>query len=1173
MNRIPYCLLICAALGANLIFAADNSRKPNIVIVITDDQGYGDLGSRGNPIIKTPNLDKLHDEAIRLTNFHVSTTCAPSRGALMTGRHTNRLNVFHTISGRSLLFEDELLLPEVLADNGYVNGMFGKWHLGDNYPFRPGDRGFHEVVRHGGGGITQGPDYWGNDYFDDTYWHNGEMKSYEGYCTDVFFDEALRFIETNSDQPFFCYIATNAPHAPYNVPEEYLNIYKDVPDLPERFQRFYGMITNIDDNVKRLESKLSELGLRDNTIFIFMTDNGTAGGNQIFDGGLRGGKGSEYEGGHRVPFFLRWPDGDLGGGKDIDTLLAHYDVLPTFVDLLDLDFTARKPLDGMSFVPLLTQKNPTWPNRILYMDTQRLQNLIKYQKYTVMDQDWRLVNGNELYNVTEDLGQENNVIEQYPEVTQRLAAGYERWWQSFMDEGVSERYAYIKVGTEHENPSRISSHDMLTGKHGHAWHQYGAANASQATGRWKIEFVEDGEYRIFLRRFPRESGLAINAVFPAQDKQLELERTFPASTKDDFTQAYLYVANLSGSQKIGAGQAEVVFQQFIPAGKYDMEAQLIDQDGRVHPAYYVYIEKLDGDHDDFEGVVVTNPSFGKTGTSAYTPEIRASMKELYEDKFGLFVHFGPYAQLEGMWDGNEVTAEWIMNRANIPIKDYEKHAASKFMPDKFNAKQWVDIAESAGMRFIVVTSKHHDGFAMYDSAHPYNLVDFAGFGRDLLKELSDECARRDMNLGFYYSQSQDWHEKGAHGNSWDFPANQPQELFDAYFQEKAVPQVEELTTNYGDIFMIWFDTPVKMDDDKCEQMMDIVRKNQPGALVNSRLGQGYGHFDVALDNGNTPSVSTATWLPDLKIPWQTHQSVTEGGWGYTSFGGEHDRSDEYTDFVYSLCRIVCYGGVYLLNVGPRPDGTVPESQVKSIQAIGEWLEVNGESIYGADPSPLKFPPFAITSKPGKLYLHLKDLDQETVRLDGILTKVTNAYCLADPRQKSLTFSQDGARLEIYVPNQLRQPRITVVVLDIAGEYARVVDETLRQDNSGVIKLPVAKCEFTTRRIGYDYEHEVTHRWGEHPAQGLVWTVNVTEPGIFTVVSEDNGSDDYIYRLITNDSELELDSAGETEEITHKRHAGTIRIDAPGIQKIAVYPKNAFRSSRYHFKGLQLIPVK
>ena len=565
---------------------------PNVIIVITDDQGKNDLSCMGNPYIKTPNLDKFYGKSVRFTNYHVSTTCAPTRGSLMTGRHTNRVNVFHTITGRSLLFEDEVILPQIFAQNGYTNGMFGKWHLGDNYPYRPEDRGFHEVVRHGGGGISQGPDYWGNDYFDDTYWHNGETEKYEGYCTDVFFAEAMDFIEENKDKPFFCYISTNAPHAPLNLPEKYFNLYKDMDDLEERFQRFYGMVTNIDDNFKLLEEKLDELNLTDNTILIFTTDNGTAGGNRVFDAGMKGSKGSVYEGGHRVPFFIRWPNGQLTGGKDMDHLVAHYDLLPTFVDLLGFDFIPVKPLDGKSLKPLLYDADPNWANRILYMDTQRKQNLIKYKTYTVMDDNWRLVNGSELYDINADLGQTKNVIEQHPEAAARLAEGYEKWWQSIMAEGPNERYGYIKVGSPKENPSRISAHDMLTGKHGGAWHQHGATTAAQNTGRWKIEFVEDGEYSITLRRFPRESGLAINATFPALERTVKNDRPMPAGEKSDFEQAYVYVAGVEGNEKIGSRQEEVTFTGKVPAGKYDMEAQLIDKDGRVYPAYYIYIEKV-----------------------------------------------------------------------------------------------------------------------------------------------------------------------------------------------------------------------------------------------------------------------------------------------------------------------------------------------------------------------------------------------------------------------------------------------------------------------------------------------------------------------------------------------------------------------------------------------------
>ncbi len=568
-------------------------QQPNVIIVITDDQGYGDLGCNGNPYIQTPSLDHFSHESVSFSNFHVSTTCAPTRGALMSGRHTNRVNTYHTIAGRSLLFEDEVILPQVLAMNGYTCGMFGKWHLGDNYPFRPEDRGFHEVVRHGGGGISQLPDYWGNDYFDDSYWHNGRPQQYEGYCTDVFFGEAMRFIEENRGGPFFCYLSTNAPHGPLNVPEKYIELYRGMDEVPERQKRFYGMITNIDDNFKKLREHLDILGVMHNTILIFMTDNGTAEGHIVYNSDMRGNKGSEYEGGHRVPLMISWPDGGLTGGRRVDQLVAHYDLLPTLVDLLELRFTPHHPLDGLSVKPLLEGSAKDWPNRILFVDTQRLQNLVKYRKYSVMDNEWRLVNGQELYHVKDDPGQNRNLIREYPEVAGRLAEGYERGWRSIQDEGVQERYAFIRAGTPWENPVRICSHDMLTSDLGNAWHQFGAAEAVQAAGIWKVELATGGSYVFTLRRFPRESDLAINAHFPAAVKPARLEASMPASRDAGFEAAFLSIGSLKETTRIGSRDQEVTFTADLPAGRYDMEARLIDGEGRVHPSYFVYIERID----------------------------------------------------------------------------------------------------------------------------------------------------------------------------------------------------------------------------------------------------------------------------------------------------------------------------------------------------------------------------------------------------------------------------------------------------------------------------------------------------------------------------------------------------------------------------------------------------
>ncbi len=283
--------------------------KPNVVIVITDDQGYGDLSCLGNPVLKTPEIDKLHAEAVRLMDYHVAPTCSPTRSAFLTGHWTNRTGVWHTIMGRSMLRENEVTMGQVFQDNGYATGMFGKWHLGDNYPYRPEDRGYTEVMRHGGGGVGQTPDYWDNAYFDGSYWHNGEPEKVSGFCTDVFFDYAKQFIKSqrrgrktvsrlHRDQ---CSARSDAFAG---------GVQRAVSAIrASDLANFYGMIANIDDNVGKLREFLDQEGLTDNTIFIFTTDNGTSSGDEVFNAGMRGKKGSQYDGGHRVPFFLHWPQG------------------------------------------------------------------------------------------------------------------------------------------------------------------------------------------------------------------------------------------------------------------------------------------------------------------------------------------------------------------------------------------------------------------------------------------------------------------------------------------------------------------------------------------------------------------------------------------------------------------------------------------------------------------------------------------------------------------------------------------------------------------------------------------------------------------------------------------------------------------------------------------------
>jgi arylsulfatase A-like enzyme len=402
---------------------------------------------------------------------------------------------------------DEVTLAEVFSQARYATGIFGKWHLGDNFPCRPQDQGFEEVVVHGGGGVTQTPDYWGNDYFGDTYLHNGVPKKFEKYCTDVWFDEAMKFIERNKDRPFLAYIPTNAPHSPYLVDEKYSKPYEQM-GLPPQRARFYGMITNIDENIGRLDQKLAELGLKENTILIFTTDNGTAAGAQNggFNAGMRGQKGSEYEGGHRVPFFIRWPKGNIGGGRDVPHLTAHIDVLPTLAELCGFGFGSEWKLDGKSLVPLLTRPDigiGEWPDRTLFVHSQRLETPQKWRKAAVMTERWRFVcdgDRRELFHIQGDPGQKTDVAKDHPEVFRRLTAEYEAWYESISTR--FDDYVRITLGDEKENPVHLTCHDWHTDDAPVPWSQQAVSKNPKNNGFWAVDIKEAGEYEITLRMRP-----------------------------------------------------------------------------------------------------------------------------------------------------------------------------------------------------------------------------------------------------------------------------------------------------------------------------------------------------------------------------------------------------------------------------------------------------------------------------------------------------------------------------------------------------------------------------------------------------------------------------------------------------------------------------------------------
>ena len=309
---MKHALFILAAMQlapqAALHAAETKPARPNIVLILTDDQGYGDLSCHGNPVLKTPALDKLHAEAIRLTDFHVAPMCTPTRGQLMTGRHALANGAYCVCSGRTFLRRDMPTMAELFAASGYRTGLFGKWHLGDNYPHRPNDRGFQEAVYHLGWGITSTPDSWNGDYFDDHFRHNGRIEQYRGYCTDVFFDEARKWMRERAArrEPFLLYLRPTRRTGRSTAPSKYKQPYQH---LDADTAGFFGMIANLDENLAKLDATLTEAGLRENTILIFMTDNGGTGGIKVFNAGLRGAKASLYEGGHRVPCFIRWPGG------------------------------------------------------------------------------------------------------------------------------------------------------------------------------------------------------------------------------------------------------------------------------------------------------------------------------------------------------------------------------------------------------------------------------------------------------------------------------------------------------------------------------------------------------------------------------------------------------------------------------------------------------------------------------------------------------------------------------------------------------------------------------------------------------------------------------------------------------------------------------------------------
>ncbi len=460
------------ALGATLV--EDPPPRPNVILVMTDDQGYAPVGRHGHPWIRTPHLDALYDKSTRFTRFLVSPTCSPTRAALMTGRHPMKNGVTHTILERERMTLAATTLPQVLGAAGYTTGIFGKWHLGDEEPYQPHNRGFDEAFIHGAGGIGQAykcscADAPGNKYFDPVIRHNGSFVKTSGYCTDLFFTAALGWMKKVKDQaePFFTYIVTNAPHGPFIAPPTNTKRFTDL-GFQAKTAGFYGMIENIDENVGRLMAKLEEWDLFEDSVVIFMSDNGMTGGGsgrgvvgkapdgtelKAYNAGMKGQKGTTDEGGVRVPFFVRW-DGRWQAGRDIDRIAAHIDILPTLAGLAGGSLPGDQ-VEGRSLLPLLANPDAEWADRYFFTHKARWKTGAdpddsKWGPFAVRNQRYRLVGNKNLYDMVADPGQANNIFDDHPDLVAEMRAAYEAFWKEARPLMVNEDVPMSPVRPFHE---------------------------------------------------------------------------------------------------------------------------------------------------------------------------------------------------------------------------------------------------------------------------------------------------------------------------------------------------------------------------------------------------------------------------------------------------------------------------------------------------------------------------------------------------------------------------------------------------------------------------------------------------------------------------------------------------------------------------------------------------
>ena len=606
MNNLTFLIVAFLGLCTSLI------ARPNVLMIMTDDQGYPELSVHGNPVLQTPNLDILHGQSIRLSDYHVTPMCTPTRGQLLTGMDAARNGAVNVSSGRALLRPEIPTIANYFSDAGYFTGVFGKWHLGANYPFRPQDRGFEESVWYPSSSIPSVPAYWGNDYFDDVYTHNGKEQRYKGYCTDVFFSEAKRFMldSLRKKKPFLCYLATNTPHGPFIPKDEDRKAIAQILESPKfdhleenikrRLSLYLGMIRNIDWNMGKLMKFLDENNLSENTILLFQTDNGSILGPQYFNAGMRGKKTQIWEGGHRVPCFIRWPSGGLGKPRDIEGLTQVQDVLPTLLELCEIEIknVNGQKFDGMSLASIIKDKKKVPEDRMLIINYSRMPGFSNYpspysqtqmraDQSAVLWKRWRLLENRELYDLKSDPMQKNNIIGNHPKVVAKMRRHLYSWWDTVKH--LANNPQRIIIGTKYENPTKLSATewlDVFVDQQGQIF------RGVQKSGYWLLDIAQSGEYEIELRRWPKEADGTISGTLPnGEGKALPI------------TEAMLYVSDHNHldigqkkayqfeglTKRVTQKDKAITFTMSLKKGPVALHTWFKGQNNTMLSAYYVYV--------------------------------------------------------------------------------------------------------------------------------------------------------------------------------------------------------------------------------------------------------------------------------------------------------------------------------------------------------------------------------------------------------------------------------------------------------------------------------------------------------------------------------------------------------------------------------------------------------